>query len=123
MAFFVGSFLTLLKIAWYVGTVALLIKIASIINRWYTFCLQDEDLEKAKNATRQLIGRGRKEAELLLSGDFGRRVAMGYVFQDLGRFSEGQSYLNVYLRNRAKVAMAREIAELEDRRPKLRVKK
>jgi hypothetical protein len=80
--------------------------------------MESDDLTQALHGLKYLIGRGRKETELLLNGDYGRRVAVGYVFKDLARFADGQSYLNMYLRSRTKIATERLLAEWEDRRPK-----
>ncbi|GKZ01096.1 hypothetical protein MPSEU_001061200 [Mayamaea pseudoterrestris] len=112
-----GSLVVLLRLGWFITTVAILFKVAIILSRWWAFYLDDDELTQAIQGFKTLMLRGRKEAELLLSGDYGRRVAMGYVFQDLSRFSEGQSYLNVYFRRRAKAASERAMAEWEDRRP------
>jgi hypothetical protein len=103
------------KLLFYAGVVALLYKIGSVVNEWRIYFLHDEDYLVALQGLKALIGRGRKETELLLSGSYGRRVAAGYIFKDLARFSEGQSYLNAYLRNRTKVGTTRAVAELGDR--------
>ena len=111
-----STFLLLLRLCWYAASLVLMAKVMIIINRWRVYHLQDEDLAEAWEGLKLLLVRGRKETELLLSGDYGRRVAVGYVFKDLAKFSEGQSYLNVYVRSRTKAAAERAMAEWDDRR-------
>jgi hypothetical protein len=113
-----STLVTILRLCGYLVTFILTCKIASIMNRWRIFYSQEDDFVEAWEGLKILIIRGRKETELLLSGDYARRVAMGYVFRDIAQFSEGQSYLYAYFRNRLKAAYDHTIAELEDRQLK-----